>query len=87
MNKFDKFLKLLTDKGQEHREVARKLFNKALNDVDSLNNSKYHDGMADMANNLLIDFKLHFSKELAPCDLIQNIDDPIDQDIDRFSLD
>lgn len=58
MNKFDKFLQLLTKEGNEHREIARKFMQQGLNDV------KYHDGMADQAIALSIEFQELFQEEL-----------------------
>jgi hypothetical protein len=58
MNKFDKFLELMVDKGEEHRKIAKKF------KIKSVIESNRHDGMADMANVLSIEYELKFKKEL-----------------------
>lgn len=85
MNVFEKFLTVMKSAGEHHRKLAKE-FSRADKGVDSLNDTKYHDGMADMASSLRIRFLEIFSKELSPCGLLENIDDPIGEDIDKFTL-
>lgn len=62
MNKHTEFLKFIVDicsiKAEKHRALAKDFSRKGLNDA------KYHDGMADMAIVLSIQFQEMFGEEL-----------------------
>ncbi len=60
--KLEEFLEYAGNKAIAHRKVAKKL---VYGDSDDLNDVKWHDGMADMANVLTIKFKEIFSEELS----------------------
>ncbi len=83
MNVFEKFLKLMQDKAKEHRGLAREFSRESSQaktyrqQLNRLNDTKYHDGKADMANGLMVEYQLMFKKELKPCDLLDHIDDPV----------
>ena len=59
MNKYNKFLQILTREGNEHRFIATEF------KMMKLSDAKYHDGMADQSMALSVRFQEVFEKELS----------------------
>ncbi len=60
-NKHTEFLQNLIKKGEGHRETARRF---SRDNDNELNDTKYHDGMADQAIALSIRFQEVFGEEV-----------------------
>ncbi len=77
IGKLNELLIMLQTKAYEHRKITKEL---EYADGDRLDDRKYHDGMADMANVIKIKILEIFRTELKPDDTIACIDDGIDLD-------
>ncbi len=62
MHPYEKFLVIMDNKVKEHTGIARRLCAEAYNaktykkSIDRLNDTKFHDGMANMASVLKMEF-------------------------------
>ncbi len=63
MNEFEKFMTIVLNEADKHRTIAKK-FTLEDKGIDHLNDTKYHSGMADMAEKLWIEFQVVFREEL-----------------------
>lgn len=76
IDKLKELLVMLETEATDHRKIANELCYSEKN--DRLNDKKYHDGMADMANVVRIKVLETFRNELKPDCVLDYIDDGID---------